>query len=172
MDTSSLLAKADSSNSHGWTLPGEPHRFLFQTAVAFDDRDNCLDWPFAKKKEGGYGVIVINGKFCIVSRVVCEAVHGAPPHRSYEAAHSCGNARCCNPWHLSWKTRKDNEADKSIHGTAIKGSQIYGSKLTEAEARKIKELSGRVTDVHLAKIHGVCPSTIRQIRLGKNWAWL
>ncbi|WP_292637037.1 hypothetical protein [Mesorhizobium sp.] len=55
-----------------------------------------------------------DGKCRRVSRLVCEEVHGPPPSPDHEAAHSCdnGDLGCATKRHLSWKTPKENTADK------------------------------------------------------------
>jgi hypothetical protein len=33
-------------------------------------------------------------------------------------------------------------------------------------------LSGTVSDAHLARVYGIHVTSVRLIRIGKNWAWL
>lgn len=84
--------------------------------------DGCPIWPFGRNTDG-YGIIHQDGRQLIVSRLVCEIVHGPPPTPKHQAAHDCGNgdlgcfgARC-----VSWKTQKQNSADAVRH-------RIYGRK--------------------------------------------
>lgn len=80
--------------------------------------DECIEWPF--RCSGGYGHVSrrVPGAPS-ASRVVCYMVYGAPPTRKHQAAHSCGKGHkgCVNWRHLSWKTPRENEADKLLHGT-------------------------------------------------------
>lgn len=75
----------------------------------------CLIWEHGTAK--GYGVIRVDGQQRYVHRLACEEINGPPPTPEHQAAHNCGNPLCCNPLHLRWATRLENEADKVIHGT-------------------------------------------------------
>lgn len=145
-------------------------RMKFVTDVAIPYKgDDCLEWPYCKSK--GYGVIQINNRQTYVSRVVCEAVHGAPPDKTNHAAHSCGNGHlgCVTPNHLSWKTPQQNAADKIGHGTHSKGENNGGAKLTENDVREIRGLLGGVPQWRIAKRFGVCQQTISNINRGLLW---
>jgi hypothetical protein len=137
------------------------------------DSDECLIWPFCKSSKG-YGRIWNAGKEVVVSRYVCELVHGSPPTPEHEAAHSCGNGDegCVSPSHLSWKTSAGNAADKLSHGTHIRGERHASAKLTENEALAIMALKGADTQRNLAERFGVSRQAISKIHTGHNWAWL
>lgn len=100
----------------GRTARGEPMRWL-KSQIAFDGED-CLTWPFNRNTRG-YGTVGRHN----ASRVMCELVHGPAPSRSHDAAHSCGlgHKGCVHPKHLRWATKKENQADRYIHGTLSKG---------------------------------------------------
>ena len=53
-----------------------------------------------------------------VARLVLLAFVGEPPPGDYEAAHDDGNPQNNTLTNLSWKTPKENAADKQRHGTA------------------------------------------------------
>jgi len=78
-----------------------------------------------------------------------------------------------NPRHLSWKTPKENEADKIFHGTLQQGELIHHAKLTTAEVHAIKMFGEWGFHgweiVALARVYGVHRKTIGQIFSGKNW---
>lgn len=95
----------------GRTPKGEPERYLRENILTYDGND-CLFWPF--NDSDGYGRMMKDGKCRRVSRLVCEEVHGPPPSPDHEAAHSCdnGDLGCATKRHLSWKTPKENTADK------------------------------------------------------------
>jgi hypothetical protein len=103
------------------TSPGEAERFFCEIVLAHEG-DECLSWPYSRNTKG-YGKVRLGRRSHIVSRLACELVHGPAKSPVYEAAHSCGNGHlgCVNPQHLSWKTRRENEADKFIHGTRSRG---------------------------------------------------
>lgn len=78
-----------------------------------------------------------------------------------------------NPKHLSWKTSKENEADKLIHGTLRKGTAINTNKLTENDVlciRRSIEDGGRGIDI--AKAHGITPAMVSRIKQRQAWGWL
>lgn len=151
---------------NGWqtakgTLPEWIEKHLGYTS------DECLVWPFATIK--GYGVIGICGKNITVSRLICERLYGPPPTPKHQAAHSCGKGHegCVSPIHVRWATRKENESDKFLHGTSMRGKN---SKLTVAQILEIKRST--LSNIALGVKHGCCPDNIRAIRNGRSWAWL
>lgn len=155
----------------GGTDFGEPARFLAK-AVEYDG-DECVCWPFNTNSQG-YGLIWDGETSTVVSRRVCERVNGPSPSPDHEAAHSCGKGHlaCITPGHLSWKTRLENRADMIGHGTVPKGERNGQAKLTEIEAREIKQMRGVATHRDLAGRFGVSASTISAIQNGVNWAWI
>jgi len=134
----------------------------------------CWKWPLSGHK--GYGQVVIKKKRFMAHRLVCERVHGAAPTAKHEAAHTCGKGHegCINPHHLVWKTRKENEADKAIHGTLPRGERNAQAKLTEAAAREIRRIygAGGVSQAELGRRYGVRQTAIGRIILGQRWGWL
>lgn len=167
---------------HRWHKYGDPlsggtsknaASAYYRDVVLNYDADECLVWPFGKTS--GYGVLRVNGKNEVVSRLTCEAVKGPPPTDRHEAAHLCGNgaAGCVNPRHLTWKTPSENTADKLIHGTHNRGERYGLSKLTENDVRKIRTMiEQQMNDQGIAAKFGVSRWTIRAIRSGRTWAWL
>lgn len=133
----------------------------------------CIIWPFARN-EHGYGVF---GKrrgeiaSALVSRVICAEVHGMPPDRSYEAAHSCGNGHlgCINPRHLKWKTSKQNKDDQIRHGTRNYGERNGRSHLTAEKVKSIRSMSATMRQRDVAKHFNIDPSTVSDIVHGKRW---
>lgn len=149
------------------TPPGEPEKFLAETVIPFDNVD-CLAWPYSRNAKG-YGTIKRNGRPKYIHRLVCEARHGSPPTARHEVAHSCGNAICCNPAHLRWSTRKENEADKLVHGTVPRGGHHWCAKLTERKVKQILALRGTKTRQDIAGQFGVSLSTIKAIYQRRYW---
>lgn len=93
---------------------GDPRKWLERAILS--DAEECLVWPFATKPNG-YGDFRIRGRMMYPHRYVCMSANGDPPDMSMQAGHSCGNRACCNPKHIRWVTRQENEADKRVHGT-------------------------------------------------------
>jgi len=146
---------------------GEPARYLMEVVLKHQGPE-CLIWPFGRT--GGYGRI---GRRGLVHRIVCEAVHGPPPTPQHEAAHSCGRGHdgCVSRTHLSWKTPKENSADRVLHGTAPCGEQNGYAKLTAADLVAIRSAlaAGNTTQRQIAAQFGVSHGTISLIRHGRTW---
>jgi hypothetical protein len=151
----------------GGTSPGEAGRFINE-AVLNHQGEDCLTWPFALD-HGGYGAVWIDGKLRKAHRYVCELVNGPPPTPEHHAAHACGKGDegCIAPAHLSWKTRKENEADKLIHGTRHRGEQCSYSKITDAQVREILRLKGTMSQREIGFIFGVSHSRVGNIHRHK-----
>lgn len=101
----------------GKASDGEPLRYFLEVVLPYEGK-NCLTWPYGRDSNG-YGGLWVDGVSHRAHRLACERVHGPAPRPDLEAAHSCGKGHegCCNPNHLSWKTRAENENDKYVHGT-------------------------------------------------------
>lgn len=129
----------------------------------------CINWPFSAR-ETGYGQIFINGIRTTAHRVICVWENG-PPTTGHQAAHECGNRRCCNPSHIKWKTPKENGEDKIVHGTHMQGSQIYNAKLTDEIVISIRDeyLLGKSTMLAMASRYNVTLSTIFDVVHRKTW---
>lgn len=154
------------------TPNGDAQAYYEQVVLAYEG-DDCLAWPYARSV-GGYGRIWRGGKLLFVSRCLCEDVNGPPPDPTYDAAHSCGKGHlgCVTKRHLSWKTPAENNADKILHDTHIRGSRNVSSKLTEAQVRAVLELRGVESQRSIADRYGVSHQLISQIQCGQRWAWI
>jgi hypothetical protein len=151
-----------------YTPIGAPMAFIM-AALPSTEIVECILWPYAKKSKG-YGRVSFKGSAIATNRVVCQLVHGPAPFPKAEAAHECGNAGCINPNHLTWKTPKENAADKVRHGTRLYGERMGSAKLTNNQVAVIKrEIRDSVSDVMLARRFGVTRWAIRSIRIGKAW---
>jgi predicted transcriptional regulator len=131
--------------------------------------DECLPWPLVVHPICGYGYFGFEGKSYYAHRFMCALAHGEAPTAEHQAAHSCGNARCVNPRHLSWKTKSENELDKREHGTANKSWWGWAGKLTADQVVEIRSLEGKMTQEAIAQRFGVTQSNVRKIHQGKTW---
>jgi len=133
--------------------------------------DDCLDWPFGIGTRG-YGRISLKGakksRKEHAHRYMCLIAYGDPPTEMHQAAHSCGKRKCCNPRHLSWKTPAENEADKLIHGTAVRGDRSPSAKLTKEDVIFIRSAKN-MTQKELARLFGVSRGHIAGLRTGRFW---
>jgi hypothetical protein len=124
----------------------------------YPHKDWCLMWPFALN-QGGYA----NYGKLIVSRIMCEWLHGPAPEDKPEAAHECGKGRegCVNPQHVVWKSHSENLSDVYKHGRVRKYT------LRPEHVDEIRSLEGRMRLRDIAEKFGVTDTTIRQIHQGK-----
>lgn len=102
-----------------------------------------------------------------VHRLVCEAFHGPCPE-GHQAAHLDGNNRHDAADNLAWKTPKQNNADKVLHGTHQAGERHPRVKLTVQQVADIRA-SGSSSRA-LASEFGVNQSQIVRIKNGARWA--
>ncbi|WP_254024948.1 hypothetical protein [Mesorhizobium ventifaucium] len=158
---------------HGDPLGGGPSpgfaRKFYEDVVLSYDGDECLIWPFHRTAQG-YGVMNVDRRPQIVSRLVCTEVKGPPPTPKHQAAHSCGKGKsgCVTKGHLDWKTRVDNEADKLEHGTRIRGEMHPKAKLTDADVAEIISLKGTASQSELGRRFEVSRQTIGEIHRGEK----
>nr|WP_246263712.1 HNH endonuclease [Chelativorans multitrophicus] len=166
------LMKYGDAGAVDGTAPGEAQAYLVGVVLNYDG-DECLIWPYYRN-EGGYGVVGEGDATRLVSRLVCEHEHGAPPTPKHEAAHSCGNGHlgCCTKSHLRWATRKENQGDRLIHGTSPRGENCGNAKLTEQQVQTIRALRGVKRQIDIAHEYGIAETTVCEIQNRKLWAWL
>ena len=147
---------------------GVPLKWLSQ--VAQSKTTECIDWPFGVNANG-YGQVRVGRKRQLAHRYICLTVHGDPPTTEHtDAAHSCGNRRCCNPAHIRHATSLENQRDKAVHGTLLRGEGRSGVKLTEAKVKSIKQRIGQDSITQIARDFGVSLNAIWLIKTGRNWA--
>lgn len=156
----------------GSTGHGEHLRWITETALVYDG-DDCLKWPFGTNGKGA-GLAWVNGVRYMASRYICEQVHGEPPTPDHEAAHSCGKGHegCVNPKHLRWATPKENQSDRLLHNTDVRGEKHKRAKLTGEQVQEIRALRRVLTYEEMAKRYGVSKSNISAILNRESWAWL
>lgn len=149
---------------------GKRHKYLRDVVIKHEGKD-CLFWPFVAPSHG-YPIITYDGIQIGVHRLVCQMVHGEPPHRKMHAAHSCGNGHlgCVNHRHLSWKTAKGNCDDRIGHGTLPRGESSSQSKLTEADVLEIRRIGRDMTQMQLASMFNVDRSTIGYVLRKTTWS--
>jgi len=91
-----------------------------------------------------------------------------------EAAHNDGKSRHNWASNLSWKTHRDNVADKIAHGTHQIGERNPCARLTQscvAAIRRDYRKRSRATGAPaLGRHYGVAPSTILAVIHGVNWS--
>ena len=153
----------------GGTQNGLP-ALAIEAAIA-SATDACILWPFSMDSNG-YGQISINCRPLKTHRVVLERMIGPCPPK-LEARHLCGVRACVNPRHLAWGTSAENDADKLMHGTLMRGEACPGSKLTVDHVRDIRQC-GAMGETHaaIARTHRIARTTVSKILARKAWSWL
>lgn len=151
---------------------GEALRYYREIVLTYEGNE-CLTWPFAKSVDG-YGLLSGHDRRIVVSRLVCERVHGPAPTPQHQASHSCGKGHeaCVTKRHLSWKTRSGNQMDRVTHGTSNRGSRQNRVKVTEAEVRQIRSLRGIILQREIADLFGISRAQTSRIQRGIDWGWL
>lgn len=131
-------------------------------AINHDD-DGCFIWPFSVGSDG-YPTMRIHGRMTRLNRYVCECQNGPAPSFDHQAAHSCGNRRCLSRSHLRWATPKENADDRLKHGTQTFGEDHHNSRISNANADRIRADNRRHADI--AADFGVDRSTVSAIKRG------
>lgn len=112
------------------------------------------------------------GKFVTkkVHRLVLEVFVGPCP-AGMEACHNDGNTMNNHLSNLRWDTRKNNMADKHLHGTMTIGIKNGCAKLSELDVLQIRNTyaAGGITQSKLARQFGVTQVQISHIVLRKLW---
>lgn len=154
------------------TPRGEVQDYFLNKVIPYEGNE-CLIWPYGTVLDG-YPNIRWNGKTARATRILCEMVNGPAPEGSYHAAHSCGNGMkgCITKRHLSWKTEAENQAEKFIHGTVLRGEKNPPAILTEEQVLEIASLRDHRTYRQLSEMFGVSNSAIWNILSGRKWSWL
>lgn len=125
-----------------------------------------------RNKVNGYWYVILSLRKVIkawtIHRLVLTVFKGPQPKK--DARHLDGDKANNKLSNLAWGTRKENEADKRMHGRSAIGERNGQSKLTESEVRDIrrKHKQGRTTH-SISQIYGVCQQNISSIVLNKTW---
>lgn len=118
---------------------------------------------------GYFAFNVIDGprrKSLRVHRQILIAFVG-PSH--LQGRHKDGNKANNTIGNLLYGTQKENEADKVLHGTAIRGERSPQAKLTAAQAAEIR--SSKEKGTVLAARYNVTSTLVCAIRKGRAWAF-
>lgn len=170
--------------AHYWRVHrhGDPHvlmkarskdliHFYEEVALKYEGTE-CLIWLYGGRD--GYGQMTKNGRRGLVTRFLCEDVYGPPPSPEYHAAHSCGKGHigCVAKSHLRWATPAENQADRILHDTHMRGERSHFAKLTEDQVKEIRSLRGKETQEAIAKRFGIAFQHVSKIHRGETWSWL
>lgn len=118
---------------------------------------------------GLYTPSIKRAKSFSVNRLVAQAFLGDRDH-SWEVNHKNGIKDDNRLVNLEWVTPSQNVKHSYEANLRPKGSQLKNAKLTEELAIDIKKNMNKASERTLAKQYGVSRTTIRQIKLGRNWS--
>lgn len=148
---------------------------LYDWLIAHSDsqEEGCIEWPYNQHSQNGYGAVRHEGKSWGAHRLMCTIAHGEAPADKPYVAHECGNGKCLNPNHLYHATPSENVEDMRRHDTISRGERRPRVKYTVDTVRHVKQLlaAGSAVGEVSAKT-GMDKSSIHQIRMGRNWAWV
>jgi HNH endonuclease len=137
----------------------------------------------AKAHPRGYLCYMLNdesGKALtmLAHRLVAMAFLPEPLPGQSEVAHGDGT-RTNNDWrNLRWATPKDNQADRKLHGTYVKGEAAYSAKISAAQVNDIRKryanggkryIGGSVTYRTLAAEFGISQAQVSRIVNNGQW---
>lgn len=107
-------------------------------------------------------------------RLIAEAWHGLAPPGKPEAAHWDGDPANNRPDNLRWATRKENETDKTRHGTLPRGEKHSFAVLTEADVYAIRTLADRgdISQSQIAALYGIHQTHVSEIKTRRQWKHL
>lgn len=112
-----------------------------------------------------------NGKIHIVHRLVAQAFIPNPLNK-LEVNHINGIKTDNRVENLEWVTRSENEQHAYDTGLAhgMRGENNLNAKLTNEQARYIRENPDKLTGGQLAKRFGITPISVSEIQRGKTYA--
>lgn len=112
------------------------------------------------------------GRYDLHHRVVWEEAHQAwiIPGRGNHVRHLCGVSRCVEPTHLVLGSRKENEADKLVHGTRPQKDTHPLAKLSSEQVGQIRFLLAlSYSQSELARAYGLSQHAVWAIAHNKTW---
>lgn len=134
----------------------------------------CVEWP-RSVGSAGYGKLCFKYRDYSAHRVSYQIHKGEIPD-GMMVLHDpevCNNRKCVNPNHLRLGTPGENQRDRRIAGTDIRGERVAGAKLEAGDVLEIRRLrKAGATEMELAKRYGVHRTSINFIINRKTWAHL
>lgn len=160
-------------------IPIEGYEYRYQilnNGMILSNYNKQKKFKFLKPWSNGKGYLVITlmknkeRKNYYIHRLV--ASHFIDNLNNYpEVAHINGKRADNRVENLRWSTHLDNEKDKLIHGTRIRGEKASWSKLNNEKVLFIrKALKNGIQKKILANTFNVTSSALRAIEKGRNWS--
>jgi hypothetical protein len=125
---------------------------------------SCWEWQAARDRNG-YGRFGAE----LAHRVAWELTVGRP---NQYVLHECDNPICVRPSHLFAGSQQDNLADMRRKGRErhARGTSHGKARLTERQVLDIRVSTDSLRT--LAARYAISTTSVRYIRLRRNWAWL
>lgn len=110
---------------------------------------------------------------CFIHVLVCQTFNGSAPTPEHEVAHGDGVRSNNADTNLRWATHEDNCQDAIGHGTArrdqFRGTAHWKCKLSEADVRAIRQLSGAASFREISRKFGVSSQQVHRIISRERW---
>lgn len=150
-------------------IPGQDidEKVLIRFWSYVDKKDNHDCWNWIGCLRHNYGVIGINYKVYLASRVSFFIRYGYCDPNLY-VLHNCDNPRCVNPNHLRQDTHRANIDDMLIRNRSTKGDKNWCSKLTWDDVKEIRML-WTTTDMSMNDISKRFGVWVGKIVTNKQW---
>lgn len=108
-----------------------------------------------------------------VHQLVLTAFRGPAPMPGMECRHLDGNELNNRLRNLQWGTKKENQADRKLHGTGNNGERNHFSKITNDDVFKIREMSEEgFTCKEIAEKMSLTYVIVRDVLSGRTWTHL
>jgi len=131
-----------------------------------DEETGCWNCTSHKPNEDGYPNLYRNHQSRSMHHQLYEAIYGVLV-KGTVIRHICDNPICINPKHLLAGTHADNCRDRAKKGRSAIGSKHGRSKLTEIQAKEIKDST--MNNMALGRKYGVDKKVIYKIKNDLNW---
>jgi hypothetical protein len=145
----------------------------FWSKVDIRGPEECWFWR-AGRLASGYGAFWVGRTMVNAHRVAWKLAYGEIPDGLF-CCHTCDQRPCCNPQHLFIGTNSENIRDAVKKGrlTRRRGEDHPCAKLTQSDVRSIRErLVEGSSEREIAGAFQVSRRCVRNIKLGRSWAWL
>lgn len=153
-------------------------RERFWSKVDKRDEGECWNWT-AACHHSGYGQFAgPKRSWLAASRVSLAIALGRDLSPGMIACHTCDNKRCVNPRHLYEGTTQQNSDDALARGRVYRwGDRRVGAgnpsvKLTEAQARYVRDNPNGLRRSQLCAELGISYNTVSRIQRGFAWRTL
>lgn len=123
------------------------------------------------KNHLGYYFVCLKKKRIRVHRLVLKAFGGPSMENRIEVRHLDGNPSNNHIDNLKWGSRQENELDKVLHGTILRGSKHGSSKIKESDVVSMRKefTEGSHTYAQLGIKYGLAKGSIKNIVKGRRW---